>query len=353
MENTRGKRSNEAEPGSSPPPKDSRLGGSPSNIDIDLGSIDETHGLAPQPQANGSDAGLEPGSSMVEGQVTGPVTLEGIAKLLEVQFDKRLSPLSASIEKLTQDLGVFKTKMKDELASMGLKIKQVQNQGSEALTKVQQLEKDMQQLRDGTKSEITKMLSEMKLDKPVETDTNLTVVFGNIPDANTFDKAQGWIAKRCGETGVPKPVEIFHKSEEFTGILFAKCTSASHRDNLISSVRSAPANGGPKPWANIDQPMNIRTAESALFAFKRLLVDWGFNNKSVWVDKEKRILSVEGKEVMKTSVEDFVLKIEWCDGKWEEWSALQSAPEFLTMKTNAQDKLDKVKGYKGKGKGPE
>ena len=64
-----------------------------------------------------------------------------------------------------------------------------------------------------------------------------------------------------------------------------------------------------------------------------------------------------GTEVMRTSVDNYVLKIQWCDGDLGEWSDLQLAPEFLTMTSTAQQRLDKVKGFKGeskgKGKGPE
>jgi hypothetical protein len=286
-----------------------------------------------------------------------PVTLDAIAKLLDDKFDKRLLPISASIDKLTQDLGIFKTKMNDELAAMGLNLKQVQAQGSEAVEKVAKLEKDMQDLKDGTQAEITKSLNALQLDAAGKTDTNLTVVIGNIPAATTLEHAANWVTKRCVETGVPQPVEIFTKSETFAAIAFAKCTSASHRDNLIASVRNAPTGSLPKQWANVDQPINIRTAASVLFAFKRLLGDWGYNKKSVWVDTEKLVLSVAGKEVMKTVVENYVLKISWCDGEWEEWSDLQSAGEFITLKSTAQGRLDKMKDFKGdakgKGKGPE
>ena len=284
------------------------------------------------------------------------VTLDAIAKLLDEKFDQRLLPLSDSIEKLTADLGIFKTKMNDELASMGLKLKEVQTQNSEPLNKVLKLEKEIQSIKEGTKAEISKSLSELKLESPGKVDTNLTVVLGNIPEAGNIDQVAGWVTKRCVETGVPKPLEFFCKSETFGGVTFAKCTSISHRDNLIASVRSAPTNTTQKPWAKVDQPVNIRTAEGVLFAFKRLLADWGFSKRCVWVDREKCVLSVAGTEVMRTSVENYVLKIQWCDGEWGEWSDLQLAPEFLTMTSTAQQRLDKVKGFKGekgKGKGPE
>ena len=47
----------------------------------------------------------------------------------------------------------------------------------------------------------------------------------------------------------------------------------------------------------------------------------------------------------------------WCDdGEWEQWEDLQSAPELVTLKENAKEKLDRAKSAssedsKGKGKG--
>ena len=127
--------------------------------------------------------------------------------------------------------------------------------------------------------------------------------------------------------------------------------SASHRDQVISSVRQTQKGPSAKPWAKIDLPIDRRTAESTLFALKRMLVDWGYSKKGVYVDKEECVLTVDGDEILKTEVENFVLKIRCLKGEWEQWEDLQSAPEFASLMGTAQGKLDSSKAFPIGGKG--
>ena len=224
------------------------------------------------------------------------VTLEAISKLLDDEFDQRLSPLKGAIEKLSTDLGIFKTKMKDELQAMGLKLKSVESQASEAADKVSVLEKELQNFKRDAKADITNSLAALKLEPPESSDANLTVVIGNIPNASNLEQADAWVSKRCSEASVPKPVRTFLKSEVFGGVIFAKCASGSQRDALIEIIRNTPQGANPKPWANIDQPINVRTAESVLFAFKFMLVDWGFGKQSVWWTRTIALSKWRGKK---------------------------------------------------------
>ena len=109
-------------------------------------------------------------------------------------------------------------------------------------------------------------------------------------------------------------------------------------------------------WANQDRPVDVRTATSALFGIKRMLVQWGYNKHAIHVDTTKGTMNVAGKEVLKVVVQDFVLTLTWSDGQWEQWSALQSAPELSSLKEASQGRLDRAKAnasidFKGKGKG--
>ena len=180
---------------------------------------------------------------------------------------------------------------------------------------------------------------------------------GNIPGATNTDQAKEWFRKRRVDAEIPQPVEAFCKSTEFNGILFAKCLSVSQRDQTSAAVRNFGGSSFPKPWANIDQPLDVRTAENTLFAFKRMLVDWGYNASCIRIDKELSTLKVAGTEVIQTAVENHSLKIKWCDGEWENWQELRDKPELTTIQQSAQAKLDRAKAGgssddKGKGKGP-
>ena len=109
----------------------------------------------------------------------------------------------------------------------------------------------------------------------------------------------------------------------------------------------------------MDQPIDIRTADSFLFSFKRMLtIDWGYNKNAVRVNTDTKVLSVAGKDIVKAAVANYALTLEWCDDEWQTWEPLQSATEFTKIKTDVRDRLDRAKqaasgSSKGKGKCPE
>ena len=54
-----------------------------------------------------------------------------------------------------------------------------------------------------------------------------------------------------------------------------------------------------------------------------------------------------GKDILKDSAEDLILKIEWLDPEWANWKELHESPKFIAIRDEAQTRMDK-----GKGKGP-
>ena len=64
---------------------------------------------------------------------------------------------------------------------------------------------------------------------------------------------------------------------------------------------------------------------------------------------------VAGKEIVKVSVQDRQLVLQWCDSEWQQWEELQTATELTKIKDDAQTKLNHAKelaagSTKGKGK---
>ena len=131
--------------------------------------------------------------------------------------------------------------------------------------------------------------------------------------------------------------------------------SASQRDAIIGSIRNFPGTEVPKPWAKPDQPFDKRAVENVLFAFKNMLVDWQYNKRALWVDRDAQCLKGAGVEIVRVTIESYDLKLIWCDGEWEKWEDLQQATELSTLKKNAQEKLDRAKGFRhfviGQGQG--
>ena len=288
-------------------------------------------------------------------KLDGPVTLDAFSKRLDTKFTERLDPVAASLDALLQDFGVFKIKMKDELGSMGLKLKSLESESSRTKSMLTQFEAELKSIKDNSKSEIAKMMRQITVAPQAACVESLVVVIGNVPGADSLEQAAEWVSKRCAETGVPRPYDQFIKAESYGGVHSAKCNSVSHRDALIASIFSSPRTAAAHPWAKSDQPFEKRSADGALLAFKKILVEWGFSKKSVRVDSG--CLKVAGKEIVKATVVNYMLELSWCDGEWQQWQEMQTSPELVTLKGAVQEKLDKAKlaasgDSKGKGKGP-
>ena len=257
---------------------------------------------------------------------------------------QELKAVAGSVSQLTLDLNEFRQQTKTELTSMGLRVKTIEETHSDVQSQISELQKNFESF---------------KLGNPTHTESsvhpgNLTVISGNLPNAESVEKAQEFIRKMCVSAGIPQPADVFPKGE-YKGLIWAKCTSISQRDVLISKIRNTAGEAGKKPWSKIDLPIDKRTAESTLFAFKRMLMEWGFANKAVRVDTDSCVLKVMDKEILKAKVSDFTMQLQWCDGEWETWQELQSSTEFDTLRKDAQDKLNRAKewatdGGKGKGK---
>ena len=191
------------------------------------------------------------------------------------------------------------------------------------------------------------------------TDMKTTVVIGNIPGVKSFEAAEEWVKNHCEKMKLGQPTETFFKTE-FRGFVFAKCISIAQRDSLITSINECSKNmkqeGDNKLFANVEQPLDIRMAESCLFRFKRMLwSEWGYNKSCIKVVTESNppVLKIADKEIVQAYVQDFNLILKWSDGEWEAWEDLQSSGELVKIKTEVQSKLTKAKDLgqaKGKGK---
>ena len=267
-----------------------------------------------------------------------PFTLGDIGKLL----DQKLSPISEFLEQIKVDFGAFKESVRKELQEMGCKLQKFETETGKTTGRIEQLEKDSLALKSGGISK--SVISGSARDN--------TIAIGKVPNASTIDQAKDWTREFCTKAGLPQPLEVFSKGD-FKGLAFAKCMSETHREQLIASINSSSG----ETWANQDRPIDVRTAWGTLMGFKRILLGWGYNKACIKIDAVSGSLSVAGKEVLKVTVQDYVLNLAWSDGQWEEWGDLQKSSELTKLKDSGQEKLDRAKAnasvtFKGAGKGP-
>ena len=87
-----------------------------------------------------------------------------------------------------------------------------------------------------------------------------------------------------------------------------------------------------------------------------LVKQWGYSAACVKYDAEAGTLNVAQKEILKVTVMDYKLTLQWTDGEWEAWDDLQTSSELTLIKKEVQDKLSFAKEIglcKGKGKSKE
>lgn len=277
-------------------------------------------------------------------------------KSIEQLLDKKLDPLHQFLQQIGLNLNAFKESVRSEFESFGLKVANVEEHASDALARIEQLEIEFAKIK----------MSEGEVNKDSSNTRSLTMVVGNIPDTSSLDEAREWLSKHCQTYGIspPKGPDIYCKGS-FSGLLFAKCQSISHRDELIQSIREASkqirettpsVSTTGHLFAKMDLPVDQRTVEGTLYSMKRMLVSWNFSPACVQFDTQQGTLSVAGREIVRVTVRDFSLNFEWCDGEWQAWKELQDSKEMADIKGKASARLDKAKARasnKGKGKGPE
>ena len=62
-------------------------------------------------------------------------------------------------------------------------------------------------------------------------------------------------------------------------------------------------------------------------------------------------MTVAGKDVLKTRVEDWTLKLDWLNSEWEKWLELHNSSQFKEIVESINESLSKAKKYHSKGTG--
>jgi len=340
------KRSSGEFAGTSPPPKDSKLGElSPTSIDIDSGKleVDETHGLAPQlgntpsKPAGGETEAVAPAWAQA-------MKTDIIAGLRGVVHEE-IAPLKQEVNELSV-----------QLSATNNKVEQIDINAKAALAAANEAKAMIQ---DDSLAKKVADLENLVKGLKISPSDSVTAMIGNLDEASSVEAAKSWLSEVFRKASVDGVVDIYPKmtDDKFNGRLFVKFSSSEKRNAAIRSFRSQRTDmAGKKPFMNEDLPLNERVPLSFLARFKRVLTDdkWGYARQSVKYDADTRILSVGGDDVVSAITENHALKLTWISKSWGEWKELQDSDELQNIiqeldskLTEAQKRLDK-----GKGKGP-
>ena len=109
--------------------------------------------------------------------------------------------------------------------------------------------------------------------------------------------------------------------------------------------------GEEEVWCKKDLPLDRRVPLSFLLGTRRQLLNWGFTKSNVRVQEETNTLTVAGQPIVKAVVSGSILKLEWINQEWKNWSELVESTEFNELTKKANGSLQKAQDAKGKGKG--
>ena len=83
-------------------------------------------------------------------------------------------------------------------------------------------------------------------------------------------------------------------------------------------------------------------------------MQWKYPKECVKVDVSEGVMKVAGEDVLKVSVIEDKVMLDWLDTSWTTWDLLQTSHEFKQLVHDAGEKVKKNRSQnsKGVGKGP-
>ena len=167
-----------------------------------------------------------------------------------------------------------------------------------------------------------------------------------------------WSNTVLQESDGPQPYDTYIKGDmqQFNGIVFGKFASTQERDLAVKKVQQKRLSyGGQDVWAKPDQVLEVRVLESVLFAAKKMMVDWQWHKKNLWVNKDLGCLTLGSEHVLSVEVVESCVKVTY-GNDWEDYIFNSEHPDNTFWKSvleTAANKLKKKKseGTKGMGKG--
>ena len=175
-----------------------------------------------------------------------------------------------------------------------------------------------------------------------------TAIHGGLGALSSMEEATQWLQDKLWTLYGPRVVETYTKGD-FRGLLFAKFTSVTDRDNAVTLLRRACCQeNGQQVWMKPDLPIEPRTIKSFLFGMKYQLVQWGETKAAVWADPEAGTLQIGKRFILTATIVDGRLHIHYEAG-WEKYLNEAGWTQVADLISIADAKLAN-KGGKATGK---
>ena len=177
-----------------------------------------------------------------------------------------------------------------------------------------------------------------------------TVLFGGFQD-KTFEAAEKIVKCKLKDKDMEEPSAVYHKGDEFKGIVFAKFSTDKVAEDVVKAISSQQGKGEETTWCKKDLPLNRRVPLSFLLGVRKQLTNWGFTKSKVRVQEDTNTLTVAGQPILKAGAAGSYLTLDWINHEWKNWKELVESLEFKELTKKAEESLKKAEDAKGKGKG--
>jgi hypothetical protein len=208
-------------------------------------------------------------------------------------------------------------------------------------------------------NDIEKELADMKnMGKPLMEEDGGIMVVGGVGTDGDENEAMAWISRHIKSFQIGAPEDVYFKGDTFKGLLFCKFDRMETADMAIKEFKKLKPDFKVwsevfKAWFKQDAPAMERAQVSFLLGLRWQLGEWGQSKKNFKVDEKTLTMKVNGKEVIRVSIQNDKFHVTWEDQKWTEWRELQDSEELKALIEVATNKIEQAgaNAAKGKGKG--
>ena len=213
-----------------------------------------------------------------------PVTLEGIAALLDKKFDERLQPIKQAIANMHEDVDAIEGRMDANMSNISNDLTQLRQDTDtkvdnvlrrvEAMEiRVEEVRQSLRDARGMTTPDTGTPRSMQEGSASMATENGFTAVLGGFKGAANQDELERWVSRSLWSVGANMPTVLYIKGEfsHFNGVAFGKYTSKMERDAVVSTLQAAGLEyGGQKMWSKIELPQATRDPQLPLWCEKHV-----------------------------------------------------------------------------------
>ena len=256
-----------------------------------------------------------------------------------------ITRMDTNIKEVQADVQILKEKSatRDELTTLIQRVQKLELGGS--ATGGTSSDEPM---HTGPSQEMIKRLETLEKElqaKATDSTRDVIMVVGGLGYYGTLDEAEKYVRTQLWTLYGPAMVDSFAKGD-WKGLLFVKFSSKSDRDCAVKIFRDGKYMAGDnKVWAKEDLALDERVLQGALFGSKKIMIQYGYDRKGVWVDLDKKVLMVGSDIVLEAKIENKELKMKIQTG-WEE----VLCEELTKLVADGTEKLKTATKGLGKGK---